>query len=303
MNDIVRREARIGALSGIGAYLIWGLLPLFLRLLHGVPALQILAHRVIWSLILLLGIVTLMRRWPAIRAVVADRRTMRLLLLSATLVALNWLIYIWAVLNGHVLEASLGYFINPLMSVALGMALLGERLRPAQGLAVALAAAGVLLLALNGGGALWISLSLAASFAFYGLVRKVAQVDALGGLLIETILLGPLALGWLLWEASQGNGAFGVECGLDLLLMLAGVVTAVPLLMFAAAARRLPLSTVGLLQYIAPTLQFLCAIFVFGEHMSRVHALTFACIWAGLAVFAMDGLRASRPQGKATAAR
>jgi chloramphenicol-sensitive protein RarD len=296
LTGITDRDARIGVASGAAAYLMWGLLPLFLRLLSGVPSLQILSHRVVWSLLLLLGITTLMRRWRSLLAVAANGRVVRLLLVSSALIAGNWLLYIWAVMNGHVLEASLGYFINPLISVALGMLLLGERLRPAQAAAVALASLGVAVLAIGGGGLIWVSLGLATTFALYGLVRKIAPVDAIGGLTIETALLAPAALGWIAWSAHDHSGMFGRDLGRDLLLVLSGIVTAVPLMLFAFAARRVRLATLGLLQYVAPTLQFLCAIFVFGEHMSRLHGFTFACIWTGLLIYAGDSLRAAREE-------
>jgi chloramphenicol-sensitive protein RarD len=285
-----------GIALGIGAYAIWGCLPLFLKLLAPTPPLQILAHRVVWSLLLLAVVVTALGRWPAIRAVARDRRTLLMLALSATLIACNWLVYIWAVIGGHVLAASLGYFINPLVNVVLGVAILGERLRRLQGIAVGVAAIGVAALALSGGGGLWIAIALALTFGFYGLIRKLVPAEALEGLLIETALLGPLALGWLLWAAAQGTASFGAEPHHDALLVMSGVVTAMPLLMFSAAARRMRFATLGLLQYLAPTLQFLQAVLLFGERMSPVHIFTFGCIWAGLALYAIDGLRGGRTE-------
>ncbi|HVJ02781.1 MAG TPA: EamA family transporter RarD [Sphingomonas sp.] len=282
-----------GLISGAAAYALWGVLPLYIHLLQRVPALQVLAHRVLWSLLLLgLVILALRRLGPIVRA--ARGRTLLLLVASASLIAINWLVYIWAVQNHHVLEASLGYFINPLVNVALGMAVLGERLRRLQGVAIAVAAAGVAVLAISGGGALWISLALALSFGLYGLVRKVAAIDALGGLAVETLLLAPASLALLLQAGQAGQGAFGESTGLDLLLMLAGPVTTAPLLLFAAAARRLPLATLGLLQYIAPTLQFAQAVLYFGEPVGLVHVVTFALIWTGCALYALDGLRTAR---------
>lgn len=275
----------------MGAYAVWGCLPLFLKLLAAAPALQILAQRVVWSLLLLAVVVTLLGRWPDISALARNRRAVLMLVGSAALIAINWLVYIWAVLGGHVIAASLGYFINPLVNVALGVAILGERLRRLQGLAVAIAAIGVIAMALSGGGGLWIALTLAVSFGLYGLVRKLAPADALGGLLIETALLAPLALGWLAWTAAQGNAAFGQDRELDMLLMLSGVVTAAPLLMFGAAAKRLRYGTLGLIQYLAPSLQLLQAVLLFGERMTTIHIFTFGCIWAALALYAIDGLR------------
>lgn len=253
-----------------------------------------LAHRVIWSLLLLAGIATLLGRWRTILAALRTGRTAPMLMASALLIGVNWLVYIWAVNGGHVLEASLGYFINPLVNVALGVAILGERLRRMQAVAVALAAVGVLAMAVAGGGAIWVPLTLAFSFGFYGLVRKLAPIDALGGLLVETALLTPLCLIALLWAMAQGGSAFGVDRATDGLLILAGAVTALPLLLFAAAAKRLPYSTVGLLQYIAPTLQFVLAIALFGEALQPIHIFTFGCIWVGCALYAFDLLRGSR---------
>lgn len=273
------------------------MLPLYFKLIDAVPALEILAHRVVWSLLLLAALVTLLGRWRSIAAALADRRTIALLAASAMLIATNWLIYIWAVQNDHVLEASLGYFINPLVNVALGVAVLGERLRRTQAIAVGIAAVGVAAMALSGGGLILISLGLALSFGLYGLARKVAPVDPLGGLLIETGLLGPLALGWLAWTAAQGTLMFGAQAGgagLDALLLLSCVITAAPLLLFAAAAKRMDYATLGLFQYIAPTLQFLQAVLLFGEPMRPIHFLTFGCIWGGLALYAWDSLRGGR---------
>lgn len=283
---------RRGLALAIGAYGLWGVLPLYFHILARVPALQILAHRVVWSVLFLGVLVLALGRagdiWRAARG-----RTLLLLCASAALIAINWFIYIWSVETGHVLEASLGYFINPLVNVALGMLVLGERLRRWQGVAIGIAAAGVLAMAVSGGGAILISLSLAFSFGLYGLVRKVVAIDSLGGLTVETVLLVPLAAGWLLYAAGQGTSGFGVSAAQDGLLLAAGVITATPLLMFAAAARKLPLSTMGLLQYLAPTLQFFIAL-ALGEPLRAVHVLTFALIWAGCALYAWDSLRATR---------
>lgn len=284
---------RAGLMLGVSAYALWGVLPLYLHLLHDVPALQVLAHRVVWSLLLLAAIVIALRRVRAIAAA-ARGRTLLLLAGSAALIAVNWLVYIWAVQHDHVLDASLGYFINPLVNVALGMLVLGERLRRLQGVAIGVAAIGVLLLTVQGGDALWVPLALALSFGAYGLLRKVAAIDALGGLTVETLLLAPASLAVLLWAAQDGTQAFGASTRIDLLLIAAGAVTATPLLLFAAAARRLPYATMGLLQYIAPTLQFLEAVLLFGEPVLPVHYVTFALIWSGCAIYAWDSIRAYR---------
>ena len=286
------KATRSGLMLGVGAYVLWGVLPLYLRLLNGVPALQIVAHRVLWSLLLLAVIVVVFGRVRSLRAA-ARGRTLALLAASAVLIAINWLVYIWAVQHQHILDASLGYFINPLVNVALGMVLLKERLRRWQGIAVAIAGTGVVVAAV-GGQSLWISLTLAASFGLYGLLRKVAAIEALEGLTVETLLLAPICLALLIYTGANGQAAFGADRGIDVLLILAGAVTAAPLLMFAAAARKLRYSTLGLLQYIAPTLQFLQAVLLFGEKMQPGQFVVFALIWAGCAVYAWDSLRAAR---------
>ena len=281
-----------GILLGIGAYAIWGLLPLYMHLLSAVSPLQVVANRVIWSAILLVGVtLALGRLWPILKA--ARGRTLLLLIASATAIAINWLVYIWAVQQHHVLEASLGYFINPMVNVALGVALLGERVRPVQWGAVAIAAVGVSVMAVSGGGAIWISLMLALSFGAYGLLRKVVAMEALGGLLVETLVLMPPALLLLVAAEVKGTGAFGHDLSLSLLLALAGPITTVPLLLFAAAARRMTYSSLGLLQYIAPTIQFVVAL-ALGETLKPAYLLAFVLIWSGCAIYALDSVRAAR---------
>lgn len=286
---------RRGLGFGLGAYLIWGFLPLYFLLLAGVTAGEIVADRVVWSLVLLIGILAIAGRFGKLMAVLRNPRTLGLLTISAALISVNWLIYIWAVQNGHVLAASLGYFLNPLVNVLLGVVVLSERLKRMQLAAVALAAAGVAVLASGAGTGLWISLSLAFSFGLYGLVRKIAPVESLEGLTVETALLTPFALAYMAWLASNDALVFGDAPGLTALLVLAGAVTAVPLLLFAGAARRLPYSTLGLLQYLAPTLQFLLAITVFGEAMTTAHIVCFALIWSGLALYVLSSVRKPRP--------
>jgi chloramphenicol-sensitive protein RarD len=299
-----QRRSRAGLLFGFGAYTLWGFLPLFFKLLSPVSPTEIVAHRIIWSLVFLAGLVTLWRRWPAIRAALATMRVMMILIVTATLIAANWLIFIGAVVRGHVLEASLGYYLNPLVNVLLGTVLLKERLSRFQLAAVLLAGAGVAVIA--GGAAahgLWISLSLALSFGLYGFIRTIAPVDALEGLAIETAILAPISLAWILWLQHLGQGGFAAFTPtIDLLLIVGGAVTAIPLLMFNAAAKRLPYSTLGFLQYIAPSLQFLLAVLAFGEPFTRAHALCFAAIWAALAIFAVEGFRLGRARMRAIAA-
>lgn len=291
--------SRSALLLGIGAYALWGLLPLYLHLLAAVPAAQVLSHRVLWSVLLLAAIIVAGRRLGAIRAALRPR-TLAMLTLSATLIAINWFVFIWAVGHGQALAASLGYFINPLLNVALGVAVLGERLRRVQVVAIVLAAAGAVVLAVAGGvGALWVPLAVALSFGFYGLVRKVVAIDSLGGLTVETLLLAPICLAVLIQAAMAGTGAFGHDLRLDILLVLAGPATALPLLMFAAAARGMPYSTMALLQYIAPSMQFMEAVLLFGEPLRDYHLVTFALIWAGCALFAWDSVRAGRAAAKA----
>ena len=291
MTDEYRRH---GLLLGMGAYLLWGFMPLYFKALARVPSTEIVAHRIVWSLVFLAALVTLWRRWPAIRAALGAGRVVTTLVVTATLIGINWLIFIYAVVSGHVLEASLGYYLNPLVNVLLGVVLLKERLTPAQVLATLLAAAGVAVLAAGAGSGLWISLALAASFALYGFVRKVAPVDALEGLTIETVLLAPIALGWILWLEQAGAGSLGrFGFAIDAMLALGGALTAIPLLLFTAAARRLPYSTLGFLQYVAPSLQFLLAVLAFSEPLTSAHVVCFGAIWTALAIFSVEGWRAA----------
>jgi chloramphenicol-sensitive protein RarD len=286
--------ARLGVVLGLGAYLSWGFLPIYMKAVGAVAAPEILAHRILWSVVLLLGVVAILRRWPAVATLIRAPRTLAVLALTALLIGGNWLTYIWAVNAGFVLETSLGYFVTPLLNVALGVFFLRERLRPAQTAAVGFAVAGVALLTIAQGGLPWISLFLALSFSVYGLLRKIAPVDPLTGLLAETALLAPLSLAYI---AAYGAHDFGTDAGLDTLLILSGVITAAPLLMFAAAAKRLRYATLGLLQYLAPTIQFLLAILLYREPLTGAHIATFAFIWAGLALYAVDSVRAARQAG------
>jgi chloramphenicol-sensitive protein RarD len=295
-------RTRSGLLMGLGAYALWGVLPLYFKALVHVPSTQIVAHRILWSLIFLGALATSWKRWPTIRAALASRRVAFTLLLTAILIGINWLVYIYAVVSGHVLEGSLGYYLNPLVNVLLGVFLLKEKLSLLQKAAVFLAGAGVAILAIGAGGAIWISLTLAASFAVYGFLRKVAPVDSLEGLWIETLFLAPLALGWVLWLTQSGDSAFLVSRTTDLLLIVGGAVTAIPLLLFTAAAKKLPYSTLGFLQYVAPSLQFLLAVLVFDEPLTTAHIVCFGAIWVALAIFVGEGLRSHRAAAAAEAA-
>ena len=286
------QERRAGLIYGLSAYLLWGVLPLYFKALAHVSPGEILAHRIVWSLIFLAGLVSLWRRWAAVRAALASRRVFVTLIASALLIAVNWLVYIMAVVSGHVLEGSLGYYLNPLVNILLGVVLLGERLSRAQVGATVLAGAGVLVLAAGAVDGLWISLTLAASFALYGYLRKIVAVDAVEGLFIETALLAPIALGWIFYlDASGAGGLGGWSWATILLLVLGGAITAIPLLLFTAAARRLPYSTMGFLQYIAPSLQFLMAVLLFGEPLTTAHLVCFGAIWAALVIVSLDGWR------------
>ena len=277
-------EARRGLLLGLGAYLIWGVVPLYFRLLRDVPPVETVAHRVCWSVLLLFGILLARRRLGAITAVVRQPRVLAALALSAALIFANWLVYIWAVVNDHLVQASLGYFLNPLLNVALGLAVLKERLNRGQAVAVALAVVGVTILVVASADGLWVSLVLAGSFGLYGLIRKLVPVGALDGLAVETALLAPLCLGYLLWANARGTLYWGTDHGVDALLIASAFVTSVPLLMFAAAVRRVPYAVIGLLQYLSPSLVLLQGVFLFGEPVSTAKWVCFALIWAGLAI-------------------
>jgi chloramphenicol-sensitive protein RarD len=280
---------------GLAAYAIWGFMPLYFKLLQSVAPTEIVAHRILWSLVLLGLLATFWRRWGAIRAALGTGKVLITLLATSCLIAVNWLVYIYAIVSGHVLEGSLGYYLNPLVNVLLGVVLLKERLTRAQVFACLLAGAGVAVMAAGAGAGLWISFTLALSFASYGFLRKVAPVDALEGLWVETLILAPLSLLWVLYLLTQGTAGFGHQSwSIDLFLILGGAVTALPLLLFTAAARRLPYSTLGFLQYIAPSLQFLLAVLVFHEPFGHVQAACFAAIWAALAIFSVEAIRAAR---------
>jgi chloramphenicol-sensitive protein RarD len=278
-----------GFVYALLAYTVWGVFPIYFKALHDVPADQVLAHRVLWSVALLAVVVPLLGRWAT--AIAACRP---IILLSAVLIAANWGVYIWAVQSGRVLEASLGYFVNPLVSVLLGVVFLRERLRRRQVYAIALAGIGVVGLVVRLHTLPWLPLALALTFGLYGLVRKHAGVDAVGGLLVEAAVLALPALAWVLACAGSGSGAFGHHPGTTALLVAAGPVTAIPLIWFAMGVRRLPLSTVGILQYVTPTLQFLLAVALYREPFGSAHAIAFGFIWAALALYTWDSLQASR---------
>jgi chloramphenicol-sensitive protein RarD len=289
-----RKQTRIGLAYGIAAYSWWGLVAVYFKAVAHVPAFEILAHRIIWSVLLLSALLRFRGRWNVALAALRERRIVVTLIATTALIAANWFTFIWAIANEQVLQASLGYFINPLVNVLFGFVFLRERLRGWQKVSVALAGTGVSYLTISAGALPLVSLTLAFSFAFYGLLRKTARVDALVGLTLETVLLAPLALGYAVYLFWSGIGAFGLESrATDLLLAAGGVVTAVPLLWFANAVRRLRLATVGFLQYIAPTGQFLLALY-FGEDLSMAHLVSFSCIWTALLIYTVDSLRVAR---------
>ena len=279
-------SAAIGLLNALGCFTLWGSFPIYFKLLQHVPALEVLAHRVLGSAVLLVILILAWGQWPALRAEFRNHRRLGFYLITALLISGNWLLYIWAVQNGRILEASLGYYINPLVNVLLGLIFLGERLNPRQGIAVLIAALGVLALVIGYGVFPWISLTLAFSFGSYGLLRKKAGHAATLGLCVETLLIAPMAL---LFLATQGGGTLGqIDGYTDALLLAAGLITVIPLLMFLQATQRLRLSTVGLIQYLTPTLQFLLAVMVYREPFTRIHLIAFGCIWLALALYTLD---------------
>ena len=281
---------QIGVVYAALAYTLWGLFPLFFKRLATVGPLEVVLHRFVWSLVFVLLVLAVLRRWIWLRAVFRTPRVVGTFALSATLLAGNWLVYIWAVNNDHVLDASLGYFILPLVNVALGYVFLHERPRRGQWLAFAIACAGVLWLTVQAGRLPWVALTLALTFGLYGLLRKLAPLGALEGLSLETLLLAPVALGLLAWMTWQGQGALAHHDTTQLgWLVLAGPVTAIPLLLFAAGARRIPLSMMGILQYIAPSILVLLGVWLYGEPFAGPRVLGFALIWTALALYTVEG--------------
>ena len=284
---------RSGLVLGLLAYTLWGVLPLYFKAIEVLPATDIVAHRVIWSLPFLAVLIALTRTWRKVRDVVAQPRTVGVLVVTAVLVAANWLLYVQAVTTGHILAASFGYYLNPLANVLLGRFVLHERLNRLQWIAVGIAAAGISVLAAGALNQLWISLALCATFATYGLLRKIVAADAVSGLAIETAILFPLAVLWLGWRHSMGAHIMGDSETLTILLLFAGLVSTTPLLLFTAAAKRLPYSTLGMLQFIAPTLQFLIGL-LYGEPLRTAHMIAFPAIWIALGIYVSVLLRAPR---------
>ncbi len=283
-----QQSQRDGVLAALVAYVLWGIFPVYFKLVQAVLPTEVLAHRIIWAVPFGALILHVRRQWPEVRKVLVDPGKLFWLTLAALFISANWFIYIWAVQQEEVLQASLGYYINPLMYVLVGVLFLKERLRKPQLVSVILAAIGVSYLTIRGGQFPLVALSLALLFTLYGVIRKQVAVGAMPGLFIETLLLFPFAVGWLAWLMLSQHAEFaGTGASMSLLLVLAGPLTVVPLLMFAIAARRLTLTVIGFMQFIAPTLQFIVGIF-YGEVLTPAHLVCFGCIWAAVAIFSVD---------------
>jgi chloramphenicol-sensitive protein RarD len=287
------KHSRAGFTLGLLAYGLWGVLPLYFKAISAVAPFDIVAHRVLWSLPFLALLIAISRGWEKVRSAIGEPRTLGMLFVTALLIGGNWLLYVYAVNGGHMLAASFGYYLNPLANVLLGRFVLKEKLNRVQWTAVAIAGAGISVLAAGALGQLWISLTLCATFATYGLLRKIVAADAITGLGIETLILLPVALLWLAWRHSIGVPVMGMTPALTGLLLLAGIVSTTPLLLFTAAAKRLPYSTLGMLQFIAPTLQFVIAI-LYGEPLKTAHFIAFPAIWIALGLYVSALLRAPK---------
>ncbi len=293
-------SAAAGVLQALGAYLVWGLAPVYWKAVERMPAAELLAQRVVWSCLIGLALVTLTRAWPELRGVFAEPRRWGLVLVTALLIGTNWLTFLWAVFHDQLVATSLGYYITPLVNVLLGVTVLRERLRGLQIAAVTLAAAGVLQLALAAGELPWVTLVLATSFAFYGLLRKLAPVDPVVGFGFETLVLVPPALAFLAVRAARDVAAFpSADPVFDLLVVCSGLFTATPLLLFNAAAKRLRLTTLGFFQYLAPSITLVLAVLVYGEPFHREQGLAFGCVWVALAIYSVDSLRSAHAASRA----
>ena len=289
-----RNDTRDGVIAALICYLIWGLLPIYFVFVSAVAPLEVLLHRIVWAVPFGAVIIFSRRQWPEVRRALTHRAMLSWLAVAALFIAINWYVYIYAIQNNQIFQGSLGYYINPLVYVLIGVIFLGERLRTLQIAAVVIAAIGVLVLTFSGGQFPTIALTLAFSFSVYGVIRKRIVIGAMPGLFVETILLLPIAMAWLGWLIYSGQSTFGsAGVGIKTLLLIAGPITVVPLLFFALAARRLPLSTIGFMQFLAPTLQF-CVGLYYGEQLSAAHMICFGCIWVAVILFSTDALRAGK---------
>lgn len=289
-----RDETRSGIVAGLIAYSLWGVFPVYFKIIESVAPTEVLAHRIVWAVPFGALILLFRRQWPEVRRALTDRTTVSWLGLSALFITVNWFIYIWAVQNERIFETSLGYYINPLMYVFVGVLFFGERLRSLQLAAVIFASVGVLVLTLSGGTFPWVAISLAVFFTAYGVIRKRVAIGAMPGLFVETVLLFPFAMVWMTWLLVAGQASFSTQdMSLAMLLLAAGPITVVPLLLFAVAARRLPLTMIGFMQFLAPTLQLLTGIY-YGEKLTTAHQICFGLIWVAVILFSVDAIRAGR---------
>jgi len=293
-DDDTQSEARRGVVAGLIAYTLWGVFPVYFKIIEAVAPTEVLAHRIVWAVPFGALILILRRQWPEVRRAITNRAMLLWLGLSAICITINWFIYIWAVQNEQIFDTSLGYYINPLMYVLVGVSFFGERLRFMQTAAVVLATVGVLVLTISGDAFPWVAISLAVFFTAYGVIRKHVAIGAMPGLFVETTLLFPVAFVWLVWLVLAGQASFGTQdLTLDALLIFAGPITVVPLLLFAVAARRLTLTTIGFMQFLAPTLQFLTGVY-YGETLTTPHLVCFGFVWVAVALFSLDAISAGR---------
>ena len=279
---------QVGVICAIAAYTMWGIAPIYFKQLMVLPATEILMHRIIWSALLLVGFISALNQWGKVLNALRNKKVMKILLVAGLLLGGNWLLFIWAINNDHLLDASLGYYINPLINVFLGRLFLKERLKPTQRIAVLLAMVGVSILIFSYGHVPWIAILLAISFSVYGLLRKQVAVDSLPGLLIETLMLSPLAVGYWILFGSQYSNLFTNEISMNVLIIMAGIVTTAPLLCFTAAARRIMYSTLGFFQYIGPTIMFILAVYLYDEPLDNARIVTFGFVWVALLLFSAD---------------
>jgi chloramphenicol-sensitive protein RarD len=294
-----QQEERYGVISGLGAYLMWGMLPLYWPLLRPADAFEILGHRIIWSLIFVLLLMQLTHSWPAVKSTIKDLKLVLLVVIASLLVAANWGIYIWAVNDNHVVETSLGYFINPLVTVLLGVVFFGERLRKMQKLAVAIAFIAVLILTYDYGRLPWIALGLTFTFGTYGALKKKINLPAIAGLFMETVILIPATAGYLFWLSQSSQAIIFGDRTLWIFAIVSGPLTALPLLLFSTATTRVPLTWIGVMQYVSPTLQFIIGVWVFGEALGPVRIIGFIAVWTALVIFTADAWRANQTKQSA----